>query len=45
MEAAYRDRDENRRRGSAGARFMAGWSWDTQVARLVDLLAEVEGRA
>ena len=39
LETAWRDRDQARRRGEAGAAAMAGWNWRQQVGRLHDALA------
>lgn len=41
MEAAYQRRDETRRRGAAGARFMASWSWSAQVDRMLAAIGSV----
>ncbi|MBY0431637.1 MAG: glycosyltransferase, partial [Rhodospirillales bacterium] len=41
LEAAWRDRDEARRRGAAAAAMMAGWSWSRQIDRLLAAISEV----
>ncbi|MBI5164285.1 MAG: glycosyltransferase family 4 protein [Magnetospirillum sp.] len=40
MEAAWRDRDEARRRGAAGAAMMQGLSWGAQTTVLLKAIAE-----
>ena len=38
LEAAYRDRDDARRRGQAAAEVMADWTWRKQIDRLLAAL-------
>jgi len=39
LEAVHADREQARRVGEAGARFIAGMSWQHQTARLLDAIA------
>jgi len=41
MEQAYENRDDAAKRGAAGAAFMQGWGWPTQVERLLNDVAAV----
>lgn len=38
MEAAYQNRENARARGQAGADFMRGWSWPSQIDQLLNKL-------
>jgi glycosyltransferase involved in cell wall biosynthesis len=38
LEAVWKNREEGRRRGLAGADAMAGWSWRNQIQRLHDVI-------
>jgi glycosyltransferase involved in cell wall biosynthesis len=41
MEQAYTDRETAKARGAAGAAFMRGWDWSTQVDRFLAAIAPV----
>lgn len=41
MEHAFSDRQRAQEIGAAGAKFMAGWSWSSQVDRLLEVIAQV----
>ena len=38
LERARADADQRRSRAAAGAAFMKGWGWPTQVARLLEVI-------